>query len=42
MLDWRAVEQAMQQNLPVFELAHLLAPFNHVARFIITTNHGIM
>ena len=29
-------------SLRLFELAHVLVRFDHVARFIINTNHGIM
>jgi hypothetical protein len=42
MLDWRAVEQAMQQNLPVFEITLVLVRFDHVASFIVNANHCIM
>jgi hypothetical protein len=42
MLDWRAVEQAMQRNLPVFEITRVLVRFNHIARPIVNANHGIV
>jgi hypothetical protein len=31
-----------KRALWLFELAHLLLRFNHVARFIVNANHGMM
>jgi hypothetical protein len=35
---------ALQQkaNLPLFEIASMLVPLDHVASFIINASHGIM
>jgi hypothetical protein len=30
------------QGKPLFELARVFVLFNHVARFIVNANHGIM
>jgi hypothetical protein len=40
--DQSGIAQAARQNSPFFELAHLLVRLDHVARFIVNANHGIM
>jgi hypothetical protein len=34
--------QAAWQNSPLFEIALVLVRLDHVARFIVNANHGIM
>jgi hypothetical protein len=41
--NWPRLSSLNQRSaLPFFELASVLVRFNHVARFIVNTNHGIM
>ena len=38
----RGTSQLPPYSSPVFEITHVLVRFDHVARFIVNANHGVM
>jgi len=40
--SWWPARYQVQNNLRFFEIAQVLVRFDHVARFIVNANHGVV